>query len=41
MDGYFDNPEATAEALQDGWLPHRRSRAFDADGYLSIVGARP
>jgi len=37
MDGYFDNPEATAERYKTaGTTP--RSRTFDADGYLSIVG---
>jgi fatty-acyl-CoA synthase len=38
MDGYFDNPEATADALRDGWYRTGDLGAFDADGYLSIVG---
>jgi acyl-CoA synthetase (AMP-forming)/AMP-acid ligase II len=38
MDGYFDNPEATADALRDGWYHTGDLGAFDADGYLSIVG---
>ncbi len=38
MDGYFDNPDATADALQDGWYHTGDLGAFDDDGYLSIVG---
>jgi acyl-CoA synthetase (AMP-forming)/AMP-acid ligase II len=38
MDGYFDNPEATADALRDGWYHTGDLGAFDAEGYLSIVG---
>jgi acyl-CoA synthetase (AMP-forming)/AMP-acid ligase II len=38
MDGYFDNPEATAAALRDGWYYTGDLGAIDDDGYLSIVG---
>ena len=38
MDGYFDNPEATAEALVDGWYHTGDLGARDDDGYIAIVG---
>jgi acyl-CoA synthetase (AMP-forming)/AMP-acid ligase II len=38
MDGYFDNPAATADALRDGWYYTGDLGAFDDEGYLSIVG---
>jgi fatty-acyl-CoA synthase len=39
MDGYFDNPEATAAALDgDGWYHSGDLGALDDEGYLSIVG---
>ena len=38
FDGYFDNPEATAEALVDGWYRSGDLAEVDDDGYLSIVG---
>jgi len=38
MDGYFDDPEATAAALRDGWFHTGDVGAFDEDGYLSIEG---
>jgi acyl-CoA synthetase (AMP-forming)/AMP-acid ligase II len=38
MDAYFDNPDATAEALQDGWYHTGDLGAFDDEGYLAIVG---
>jgi acyl-CoA synthetase (AMP-forming)/AMP-acid ligase II len=39
MDGYFDNPEATADALDaDGWYHSGDLGVLDHEGYLSIVG---
>jgi acyl-CoA synthetase (AMP-forming)/AMP-acid ligase II len=38
MDGYFDDPDATASALRDGWYYTGDLGAFDDEGYLSIVG---
>jgi long-chain acyl-CoA synthetase len=40
MSGYWRNPEATAEALRNGWM-HTGDLAFrDADGYLHLVDRR-
>ena len=38
MQGYFNNPQASAEVLQDGWYRTGDLGRLDADGYLSICG---
>jgi long-chain acyl-CoA synthetase len=35
--GYWNNPEATKEALRDGWFHTGDMARRDADGYISIV----
>jgi acyl-CoA synthetase (AMP-forming)/AMP-acid ligase II len=40
MSGYFDDPEATAAALDAGWLRTGDLGALDSEGYLSIVGRK-
>ena len=37
MKGYYDRPEATADAKRGGWFRTGDIGQFDADGYLAIV----
>jgi long-chain acyl-CoA synthetase len=36
MPGYWQNPDATAKAIQKGWLFTGDVGAFDSDGYLTL-----
>ena len=37
MDGYYNKPEETAQALKGGWLHTGDIATIDADGYVAIV----
>lgn len=38
--GYYENPEATAEALKEGWFYTGDAGYFDDDGHLLIIGRK-
>ncbi len=40
MSGYWQNPEATAQALRNGWLHTGDFGSFDAEGFLTLKDRR-
>ena len=40
MKGYYNNPQATADAIKDGWLHTGDIGRVDEDGYLFFLGRK-
>ena len=40
MRGFWDDPQATALAVPDGWILTGDLGRFDGDGYLTLVGRK-
>ncbi len=40
MMGYFDDPEATAEVINDGWFATGDYGYIDSDGYIYVTGRK-
>lgn len=40
MKGYYNNPQATAETIKDGWLYTGDIGRVDGDGYLFLSGMK-
>ena len=40
MKGFFNNPQATAEVIRDGWLYTGDLGRIDEDGYLFLTGMK-
>ncbi|MET8544864.1 AMP-dependent synthetase/ligase [Kitasatospora sp. NPDC004799] len=38
--GYWNNPQATADTLRDGWIATGDIGSLDSDGYLTITGRK-